>query len=117
MIVGANSFGLCPCPIFLFLRRTAPCASVMKMGDTPVSCRKDGRGDFVTVADAIETLVTRKPGLTAAQISQLLFANECESERVNLMCRRLIAEGRLKRTGTGTVASPFAYSPKREKRH
>jgi hypothetical protein len=84
----------------------------MKMGDTPVSCRKDGRGDFVTVADAIETIVTRQPGLTAAQISQLLFANECESERVNLMCRRLIAEGRLKRTGTGTVASPFAYCPK-----
>jgi hypothetical protein len=29
-----------------------------------------------------------------------------------LMCRRLIAEGRLKRTGAGTVASPFAYCPK-----
>jgi hypothetical protein len=35
----------------------------MKMGDTPVSCRKDGRGDFVTIADAIEALVARQPGL------------------------------------------------------
>ena len=87
----------------------------MKMGDTPVSCRKDSRGDFVTVAAAIETLISRQPGLTAAQIFQLLFANECECERVDLMCRRLIAEGRLKRCGAGTIADPFAYSPKTRK--
>ena len=99
MLVGAISFSLTPCPIFLFLRRVA-----------------DGRGDFVTVADAIETLISRQPGLTAAQISQLLFANECECERVDLMCRRLIAEGRLKRCGAGTIADPFAYSPKSAKR-
>jgi hypothetical protein len=85
------------------------------MGDTPVSCRKDGRGEFVSVAEAIETLVARQPGLTAAQISQSLFANECECERVDLMCRRLIAEGRLKRCGAGTIADPFAYSPKARK--
>ena len=87
----------------------------MKMGDTPVSCRKDSRGDFVTVAAAIETLISRQPRLTAAQISQLLFANECECERLDLMCRRLIAEGRLKRCGAGTVADPFTYSPKTRK--
>jgi hypothetical protein len=69
------------------------------------------------MADAIEALIARHPGIAAAQISQKLFANECESERVDLMCRRLIAEGRIKRCGDGTVASPFAYSPKREKRH
>jgi hypothetical protein len=88
----------------------------MKMGDTPVSCRKDGRGDFVTVADAIEAIISRQPGLTAVQISQLLFANECECERVDLVCRRLIAEGRIKRTGAGTIGNPFAYSPKHEPR-
>jgi hypothetical protein len=84
-----------------------------QIGDTPVSCRRDRRGDFVTMADAIETLIARHPGLTTAQISQTLFANECESERVDLMCRRLIAEGRIKRCGSGTIASPFAYAPKR----
>jgi hypothetical protein len=45
-----------------------------KIGDTPVSCRKDSRGDFVTMADAIESLIARRPGLTAAQtvFSQLI---------------------------------------------
>jgi hypothetical protein len=65
------------------------------------------------MADAIETLIARHPGLTAAQISQMLFANKCESERVDLMCRRLIAEGRIKRCGGGTTASPLGYEPKR----
>jgi len=83
-----------------------------QMGDTPVSCRKDGRGDFVTLADAIEGLVARQPGLTAAQISQMLFGTECDSERVDLICRRLIAEGRLTRAAADTTANPFAYSPK-----
>jgi hypothetical protein len=46
----------------------------------------------------------------------LLFANECESERVDLMCHRLIAKGRLQRCGADTIADPFAYSPKRAKR-
>jgi hypothetical protein len=39
------------------------------------------------MANAIENLIARHPGLTAAQISQTLFANDGESERVNLMCR------------------------------
>jgi hypothetical protein len=84
-----------------------------KIGDTPVSCRKDSRGDFVTMADAIESLIACHSGLTAAQISQMLFTNKCEAERVELICRRLIAEGRLKRSGTGTIANPFSYAPKR----
>jgi hypothetical protein len=83
-----------------------------QIGDTPASCRKDSRGDFVTMADAIEALIA-PTGLTAVQISQTLFANECECERIDLMCRRLIAEGRIKRCGAGTIASPFAYAPKR----
>jgi hypothetical protein len=87
-----------------------------QIGETPVSCRRDGRGDFVTMADAIEALIARHPGLTAAQVSQRLFANECESERVDLMCRRLMAEGRIKRCGDGTITSPFAYSPKQAAR-
>jgi hypothetical protein len=87
-----------------------------KIGDTPVSCRKDSRGDFVTMADAIETLIAHHPGVTAAEISKTLFATENKSERIDLTCRRLIAEGRIKRCGCGTIASPFAYAPKRAMR-
>ena len=85
---------------------------ITQIGDTLVSCRRDTRGAFVSVADAIETLIASQPGLTATQISQVLFANKSEAERVDLMCRRLIAEGRLKRSGAGTVANPFAYRQK-----
>jgi hypothetical protein len=42
----------------------------------------------------------------------MLFANGCESERIDMICRRMIAEGRLHRSGAGTIGSPFAYSPK-----
>jgi hypothetical protein len=84
----------------------------LQIGDTPVSCRRDSRGDFATMADAIESLIARRPGLTAAQISEMLFANGCETERIDLICRRMIAEGRLHRSGAGTIGSPFAYSPK-----
>jgi hypothetical protein len=70
------------------------------------------RGDFVALSDAIEAAVARQSGLTAIQISQTLFESAYEAERVTLICRRLIAEGRLKRTGAGTIADPFAYSPK-----
>jgi hypothetical protein len=87
-----------------------------KIGDTPVSCRKNSRGDFVTMADAIESLIARQPGLTAVQISEMLFANGCESDRIDLICHRMIAEGRLHRSGAGTIGSPFAYSSKRATR-
>jgi hypothetical protein len=52
------------------------------IGDTPVSCRRDSRGEFVTMADAIETLIARHPGLTAAQISQTSLTNVNPSELI-----------------------------------
>jgi hypothetical protein len=61
----------------------------------------------------LPTTDARQPGLTESEIAESLFANEGDSQRVNLMCRRLIAEGRLRRCGTGTAANPFTYSPKR----
>jgi hypothetical protein len=82
------------------------------LGNTPVSCRRSNNGNFITVADDLEALVARQPGLTEAEIAKTLFANEGDSQRVSLMCRRLIAEGRLRRSGTGTTADPFTYLPK-----
>jgi hypothetical protein len=66
----------------------------------------------MTIADDIEALVVRQPGLTETEIAKTLFANERNSQRASLMCRRLIAESRLRRSGTGTMADPFTYSPK-----
>ena len=89
-----------------------PAVPPMTLGNTPVPSRKGYNGRFITVADDIEALVARQPGLTETEIAKTLFANEGDSQRVSLMCRRLIAEGRLRRSGTGTTASPFTYSPK-----
>lgn len=83
----------------------------MSLGDTRVSCRKNADKRTVSVADDIEALVGRHPGLTAAEISETLFANENDLHRVNLICRRLIAEGRIRRSGAGTVTDPFKFSP------
>jgi hypothetical protein len=73
---------------------------------------KHPAGDFVTIADDLEALVARQRGLTEAEIAKTLFANEGDSPRVNLICRRLIAEGRVRRSGAGTTANPFTYSSK-----
>jgi hypothetical protein len=88
----------------------------MTLGDSRVSCRKNDSGGFVTVADDLEAVVARQPGLTEAEIAKTLFADEGEAQRVNLICRRLIAEGRLRRSGTGTAGDPFTYSPKQASR-
>jgi hypothetical protein len=89
-----------------------PTTPPMTLGNTPVSFRKSDNGRFITIADDIEALVARQPGLTETEIAKTLFANEGDSQRVSLMCRRLIAEGRLRRSGAGTMANPFTYSPK-----
>jgi hypothetical protein len=85
----------------------------MTLGNTPVSFRKSDNGRFITIADDIEALVARQPGLTETEIAKTLFANEGDSQRVSLMCRRLIAEGRLRRSGAGTMANPFHVFAKR----
>ena len=81
-------------------------------GNTPVSSRKSDNGPSIMVSDDIEALVARQPGLTETEIAKTLFGNDGDSQRVSLMCRRLIAEGRLRRSGTGTTTNPFTYSPK-----
>ena len=84
----------------------------MLLGETPASCRKSENGSFITVADSIEALVSSQPGLTELEIAKTLFASEKDLQRIHMMCRRLIAEGRLTRNGVGTATNPFTYSPK-----
>ena len=84
----------------------------MLLGETLAPCLKSERGSFITIADSIEALVCSQPGLTELEIAKTLFDGEGDLQRVHMMCRRLIAEGRLTRNGVGTTANPFTYSPK-----
>jgi hypothetical protein len=92
---------------------TSKDAAQMLLGETLTSCRKSESGSFITVADSIEALVSSQPGLTELEIAKALFVSESDLQRIHLMCRRLIAEGRLTRNGVGTTTDPFTYSPKR----
>jgi len=67
----------------------------------------------MTIADDILSLVTRKPGLTEAQISAHLFGQDGYQQRVNSTCRRLIQEYRIERRGNGGPGDPFTYYRKR----
>jgi hypothetical protein len=62
----------------------------------------------MTVAERIEDLVQRRPGLTEAQIADELFANPYQ-QRVNSTCRRLVRESGLRREGRGGTGDPFRY--------
>ncbi len=70
----------------------------------------------MTVADDIEALVARRPGLTEAELANSLFGGEGYQQRVNSTCRRLVRKGRLQRRGTGGPADPFRYFGKGTKR-
>lgn len=63
----------------------------------------------MTVADRIQDLVARRPGLTEAQIAEELFGADGYQQRVNSTCRRLVRQSRLERRGNGYQADPYAY--------
>ena len=64
---------------------------------------------MVTVADRIESLVRRKPGLTEAQLAERLFGGDAYRQRVNSSCRKLIKQDRVQRRGKGGRADPYRY--------
>ena len=59
--------------------------------------------------DEVEALVKRSPGLTEAEIAGELFGGDGYQQRVNSVCRELIAQGRIARRGRGGPADPFRY--------
>jgi hypothetical protein len=65
----------------------------------------------MAVADDIEGLVRKKPGMTEAELAEALFGAEGYQQRVNSTCRRLIAQGRVHRRGGGYQSDPFRYHP------
>ena len=65
----------------------------------------------MALADDIELLVFRSPGVTEAELVKELFGNRAYQQRVNSTCRRLIQQGRVMRHGNGGPGDPFTYHP------
>ena len=63
----------------------------------------------MALADDIEALVARKPGLTEAQLADELFGGDGYQQRVNSTCRRLVKNERVVRHGNGYQSDPFTY--------
>jgi hypothetical protein len=68
----------------------------------------DRNGD-VALADDLEQLVWRRPGLTELALAKSMFGRMGYQQRVNSTCRHLFKEGRVERHGTGGPGHPFTY--------
>lgn len=62
-----------------------------------------------TRRDVVEEIVRRKPGLTEIQIAEEIFSNPYQ-QRVNPICRAMVTEGRLRRSGRGGMNDPYTYT-------
>jgi hypothetical protein len=65
----------------------------------------------MALADDIDQLVSRRPGLTELALAKSLFGHMGYQQRVNSTCRHLFREGRVERHGTGGPGHPFTYYP------
>jgi hypothetical protein len=59
----------------------------------------------------VETLVTRKPGMTAPDIARALFGPKGFQQQVNPSLLGLYREGRIDRRGYGGSGDPYTYYP------
>ncbi|MBM7406929.1 hypothetical protein EDF69_002495 [Sphingomonas sp. JUb134] len=67
--------------------------------------------ESVTVADQVEEAMRRHPGSTARELSAAIFGfQDGYQQRVNPICRKLCAEGRAYREGSGTIREPYRYT-------
>ena len=67
-------------------------------------------GHIRKLADDIDLLVSRRPGLTELALAKSLFGH-MGYQRVNSTCRHLFREGRVERHETGGPDHPFTYYP------
>jgi hypothetical protein len=67
------------------------------------------RNGDVALADDLEQLVSRRPGLTELALAKSMFGLMGYQQRVNSTCRHLFKEGRVERHGTGGPGHPFTY--------
>ncbi len=66
----------------------------------------------MAVADEIEALLARSPGLTEVEIAAALFGDASHLPRISGACRSLIKSRRIERSGRGGRNDPFRYFPK-----
>jgi hypothetical protein len=67
----------------------------------------------MAIADEIEALLRRNPGLTEAEIAATLFGEASSLPRISGACKSLIKRRRIERSGRGGRNEPFRYFPKR----
>ena len=67
----------------------------------------------MALADHIDQLVSRRPGMTELALAKSLFGRVGCQQRVNSTCRRLFREGHLERHGIGGPGHPFTCYPGR----
>lgn len=60
----------------------------------------------------VESLVSRKPGMTAPDIARALFGASGIQQQVNPSLLGLTREGRIERRGYGGPGDPFTYHTK-----
>jgi hypothetical protein len=76
-----------------------------------IATRDVGHFGKMGLADDIDRLVSRRPGLTELALAKSLFGRMGYQQRVNSTCRHLFREGRVERRGTGGPGHPFTYYP------
>ena len=64
----------------------------------------------MAIEDEIMYEVRRKEGRTEEELAALIFGRDkAYQQRVNSICRRLVAEGKVVRRGKGGARDPFKY--------
>jgi hypothetical protein len=76
-----------------------------------IATRDVGHFGKMGLADDIDLLVSRRPGLTELALAKSLFGRMGYQQRVNSTCRHLFREGRVERHGTGGPGHPYTYYP------
>jgi hypothetical protein len=66
---------------------------------------------FAMLIDDIERTIRSNPGLTATELSRILFRRDGYAERINGACNALARVGRVERRGKGGFGHPFRYYP------
>jgi hypothetical protein len=65
----------------------------------------------MALADDIDLLVSRRPGLTELALAKCLFGHMGYQQRVNSTCRHFFRAGHVERHGTGGPGHAFTYHP------